>query len=468
MKRFLTLLLVAIVTIASGAPRHKTKVACIGDSITFGARIDDRENNSYPAQLGVMLGSDYEVVNFGISARTLLSKGNLPYIETTQYKNMLEFKPDIAFIMLGTNDSKAMNREHIEDFEGDYKALIESIKEVSPECRIILMAPTMCHNESDGKNITPKYITNTIVKKVQKVAYDGGYEVLNLHPVFYDYVEAEMPDKIHPSAIGAKRIAERLYEHLTQDFDPEYRFKAEPDSEEFSYHGFKGYKFTHNGKSSIVVEPKYSAPDQPWVWRARFWGHEPQVDIALLERGYHIVYNDVANMFGSPAAVMQWELFYKYICKKGLEKSCVIEAISRGGLIAYNFAVKNPKAVKMIYADCPVLDIKSWPMGREEDAELAALLYEAYGFSSREEAIAYKLNPIDRCMEIAKGKYKMFHLCGDADELVPIAENTIPFAAQIESYKGDIECMYKEGVGHHPHSLKNPEPIVKRILSLTK
>lgn len=47
------------------------RVACVGDSITYGAKIEDNFLNSYPAQLQLFLGSDYLVGNFGASGYTL-------------------------------------------------------------------------------------------------------------------------------------------------------------------------------------------------------------------------------------------------------------------------------------------------------------------------------------------------------------------------------------------------------------
>src|SRR4051812_1868247 len=55
------------------------RVACVGDSITFGYGIKDRDHNSYPAQLGVMLGNKWEVRNFGVNGVTALRKGTRPY-----------------------------------------------------------------------------------------------------------------------------------------------------------------------------------------------------------------------------------------------------------------------------------------------------------------------------------------------------------------------------------------------------
>src|SRR5690606_25963367 len=80
------------------------KIACVGNSITYGSGIVDREHNAYPAQLRAMLGEGYEVRNFGVGGATLLNKGDKPYRKTEAYADALRFKPDIVFIKLGTND----------------------------------------------------------------------------------------------------------------------------------------------------------------------------------------------------------------------------------------------------------------------------------------------------------------------------------------------------------------------------
>ena len=95
-----------------------------------------------------------------------------------------------------------------------------------------------------------------------------------------------------------------------------------------------------------------------------FWGHEPQTDIALLEHGFHIVYCDVADLYGSDKAVQRWNSFYKRMVKAGFNKKVALEGMSRGGLIVYNWAAQNPEKVACIYADAPVMDFKSWPMGQ--------------------------------------------------------------------------------------------------------
>ena len=206
----------------------------------------------------------------------------------------------------------------------------------------------------------------------------------------------------------------------------------------------------------------------PWIWRARFWGHEPQTDIALLERGFHLVYCDVAEFNGSNEAVDRWNKFYAFMRKGGLTSKVVLEGMSRGGLIIYRWAAVNPEKVACVYADAPVLDIKSWPGGKGKGPGSVTdwnLVKKAYGFTTDQEAIDYKENPLDLASKIARGGYPMLHVVGDADEVVPVAENTALFEKAVLENKGEIEVIHKPGVNHHPHSLENPTPIVDFILS---
>jgi lysophospholipase L1-like esterase len=144
--------------------------------------------------------------------------------------------------------------------------------------------------------------------------------------------------------------------------------------------------------------------------------------------------------------------------------------MSRGGLIVYNWAEKNSEKVACVYADAPVLDGKSWPGGLGNGKGSAAdweTFKKVYGLKSDKDISNFQGNPIDNIESIAQGGYPMLHVCGAADKVVPIDENTKPFEAVIKAKGGDIEVIYKEGVGHHPHSLENPTPIVDFILRAT-
>ena len=224
-----------------------------------------------------------------------------------------------------------------------------------------------------------------------------------------------------------------------------------------SFHSYAQYYFKIEGFSCKVVVPNTIAEGKPWIWRARFWGHEPQTDIALLSRGFHVVYADVAGLYGSPKAVKRWDAFYKYLVElHGFDKKAVLEGMSRGGLIVFNWAAQNPDNVHCIYADAPVCDFKSWP-------GINKAIMNAYGLT-QEQAKAYKGNPIDNLNPLAMAGVPLLHVVGDADKVVPVSENTAIIEKRYKTLGGQIQVIHKTGVGHHPHSLKDPKPIVDFIL----
>lgn len=178
-----------------------------------------------------------------------------------------------------------------------------------------------------------------------------------------------------------------------------------------TFYSFDQFDFEIDELQCRVVVPRYSAEGKPWVWRARFFGHEPQTDIALLEEGFHVAYVDVAGLFGSPRAVQRWNLFYDYLTREHLFSSKpALEGFSRGGLIVYNWAAANPDKVSCSYADAPVCDFKSWPMkwsSRKTWEECLA----AYGFTEAQ-ALAYDGNPIDNLKPLADAGIPLLHVVG--------------------------------------------------------
>jgi len=224
-----------------------------------------------------------------------------------------------------------------------------------------------------------------------------------------------------------------------------------------SFHSFAQYDFKIEGFDCKVVVPNTIAAGKPWIWRARFWGHEPQTDQALLNEGFHVVHADVAGLYGSPKAVRRWDAFYKYLVEShGFAKKAVLEGMSRGGLIIFNWAAQNPEKVHCIYADAPVCDFKSWP-------GINRAIMDAYGLT-KEQAKEYKGNPVDNLKPLAKAKIPLLHVVGDVDEVVPVSENTAIIEKRYKALGGHIQVIHKKDVGHHPHSLKDPGPIVEFIL----
>ena len=135
MKRVILALLLALPLLA--AAQEKKKVACIGNSVTFGMTHNNPAESSYPSQLQKMLGDGYEVRNFGHSGATLLSKGHRPYINLPEYKAALDFAPDIAIIHLGLNDTDPRNWPNYRDeFYSDYTAIMDTLRDINPKVEI--------------------------------------------------------------------------------------------------------------------------------------------------------------------------------------------------------------------------------------------------------------------------------------------------------------------------------------------
>ena len=439
----------------------KTKVACVGDSITYGATIANRGENSYPAKLRGMLGAGYEVKNFGLNGRTMLSKGDRPYSKEKVYRNSLSFLPDVVIIKLGTNDSKPHNWKHGKDFLNDTKALIQSYKNLASQPRIILCKPVPIFETKWG--INEKIVRGDMGKILESVAVTEDVELLDLHIPFRG-LEKLFPDKIHPNAAGAEIMAKHIHRHLSM---PREDFQVAKAGKIGQFYGYRmaDFKDAIMGINYKVVSPKKAAKGIPWVWRARFWGHQPQLDIQLLELGYHVVFCDVADLFGAPLAVKRWDACYEKMQALGLHKKALLEGMSRGGLIIHNWAVANPSKVTGIICDNGVLDFKSWPAGAK--AEMGKGIgaprtwikcKKAYGFMSDAEAKSYKLNPIDTLEKITKANIPLMYLIGDKDNVVPGNENGGLAEKKLDGY-AYISVIHKPHAGHHPHSFENPSQI---------
>lgn len=189
------------------ANEGQIKVACVGDSITYGFGINNRDKNNYPAQLGNMLGDDYIVNNYGYSGRCVQSTADRPYVNESLYRESLAFEPDIVVFMLGSNDSKAFNWNK-DNFIKDYKVLVESYINLPSKPKIYLMAPPPVF-EVDGKvnyNIEKDTIANEIVPIVKSIGAEKELKVIDLYSAFENRPEL-FSDGCHPTAEGALLIA---------------------------------------------------------------------------------------------------------------------------------------------------------------------------------------------------------------------------------------------------------------------
>lgn len=189
----------------------KIRVACIGDSITYGAGVEKREENNYPTQLGKLLGDRYQVRNFGVSGATLLSKGDKPYIKENAYKQAKEFLPQIVVIKLGTNDTKPQNWKYEAEFNDDCKAMIKELSALESKPKIWLSVPVPAYPTNFG--IEDARIKEGVKPKIEQVGKDMGLPVIDLYEALSDKPKL-FPDKVHPNAEGARLIAETVHKAL--------------------------------------------------------------------------------------------------------------------------------------------------------------------------------------------------------------------------------------------------------------
>lgn len=196
----------------------KIKVACVGNSITYGTGIANRDTDSYPAQLQTLLGPQYTVGNFGKPGATLLVHGHRPYIQQEEYQKALHFAADIVIIHLGINDTDPRNWPNYRDeFVHDYVQLIKSFKKVNPQCRILVAHMTPIADRH------PRFISGTqqwheeIQKAISVVGQVSQAEVIDFHTPLYPY-PILLPDAIHPNEEGAHLLAQTAYSAITGDY----------------------------------------------------------------------------------------------------------------------------------------------------------------------------------------------------------------------------------------------------------
>ena len=220
-KHFLPCLLLipALLLFSAAKPvPAKVRVARIGDSITYGMTLEDRRTESYPARLQQMLGEGYEVANFGKNGATLLRHGHRPYMEQEEYRAAMKWPADIIVIHLGINDTDPRNWPNYRDeFVGDYLALIDSLRSISPKARLIVALMTPLADRHWRFQSGTRQWHDEIQESIRVVAGLSGAELIDFHTPLYPYPQ-HIPDAVHPDAFGARLLARTVYQEITGDY----------------------------------------------------------------------------------------------------------------------------------------------------------------------------------------------------------------------------------------------------------
>lgn len=185
------------------------RIACVGDSITAGTGLGNPAAESYPAQLANLINDDSIVENFGVKSTTLLRNGSNPYWNTSQFNASHSFNPDIVVIMLGTNDTKNNNWGLKDQFVSDYTNMINSYKNIDSRPVVYICYPPTAFDDTVG--ITDKRIKEELIPKIREVADANGVPTIDIYSAL-GRNKSLFSDNVHPSAGGARQIAEAVYQ----------------------------------------------------------------------------------------------------------------------------------------------------------------------------------------------------------------------------------------------------------------
>lgn len=216
-RKFFLLMVFCILSLFSFSQRS-IRVACIGNSVTYGYGHRDPQQTSFPSQLQNLLGEKYQVRNFGHSGATLLRKGHNPYYRTKEFGEALDFHPDIAIIHLGLNDTDPRNWPNYRDeFAPDYAWLIDTIRRSSPDVKIFICLLTPIFSGH------PRFKSGTrdwfwqIQELIPQITKANKAGLIDLHSPLYSRPDL-FPDALHPNEEGAGILARTVYQKLTGDF----------------------------------------------------------------------------------------------------------------------------------------------------------------------------------------------------------------------------------------------------------
>lgn len=237
-----------------------------------------------------------------------------------------------------------------------------------------------------------------------------------------------------------------------------------------TWKGYERYDGFLDGREFILIKPKNPLPGNQWIWRAEFFDAFPQVDMEMLDKGWYLAYYRISDLYGCPEAIDRMVKFHGYMTEEyQLASKAIIFGFSRGGLYAFNYAAEYPQHVAALYLDAPVLDIRSWPGGKGSgigSTDEWQDCLEIYGLN--EYTIqSFEGNPLDKMHAVASASIPIIVVAGDADDVVPFEENSAILVNEFKKTGGRIKLILKRGVGHHPHSLEDPEEIVEYLTSVS-
>lgn len=183
---------------AASAAATKTKVACIGDSLTRGYLLEDAQ--SYPAQLQQLLGAQYEVRNFGHTSSYVIDDGPVEYRNTEDYSAAIRYDADILIFMFGSNDVGAYNFTPLY-FQNQYRELIDSFRQTKKNPKIYLIIAPDSHDLHFG-------LIQQTMQPVMTLGQQLPATVINPYYLFLGHPEDYLSDGLHLTATAYGKLAQ--------------------------------------------------------------------------------------------------------------------------------------------------------------------------------------------------------------------------------------------------------------------
>jgi pimeloyl-ACP methyl ester carboxylesterase len=180
-----------------------------------------------------------------------------------------------------------------------------------------------------------------------------------------------------------------------------------------------------------VIAPQTAAAGKPWVFRAGVVDRDASVDLELLAKGFHVVTGPVSYNADGPL-LAHWNAVYQHLVSHGFSTKPVMEGAGRAAGEVMGWAVENPDKVSCVYGENPVL------RGSMSKAPL-----------------------LENLAPLAKAGVPILSVCGSLDPA--LEANTRALEKRYRELGGKIRVVIKEGVGHYPLALADPEPVVEFI-----
>lgn len=227
--------------------------------------------------------------------------------------------------------------------------------------------------------------------------------------------------------------------------------------ESFEWNGFEGVRFEFEGLSAQVVFPKIKKNGR-WALKTEYADAFPQTEVELLNRGWCVAFNENYNRWASDKDLIRKRAFIKHISKTfSLQEKCTLVGMSCGGLYAIKLAAFCPELIQVLYLDAPVVNLLSCPCALGDSKVPLYEEFFKYTGMTISQMLGYREHPLDKIPVLAEHQLPVVLVAGDSDEVVPYHENGALLEEYYKQHHLKIMVHIKQGCGHHPHGLDNPQ-----------